>query len=68
MKEVQENSHKMINNCKNTLANQSIKHEKEKQYLASQLEAQFLQTMNQINQSTALRVETKDYAEVEMNR
>lgn len=40
MKEVQENSKNMIINCKTTLANQSLKHEKEKEYLKVEIENQ----------------------------
>mgnify|MGYP006914626972 CR=1 FL=1 len=40
MKEVQENSKNMIYNCKTTLANQTLNHEKEKEYLKVQIEDQ----------------------------
>jgi hypothetical protein len=66
MKEVQENSKKMINSCKDTLANQSLKHEKDKNHLKVRIEAQYLQTMNQINESQSFWIQEKDNAEVEM--
>jgi hypothetical protein len=68
MKEVQENSKKMINSCKDSLANQSLKHEKDKKYLKVRIEAQYLQTMNQINQSQSFWIQEKDNAEIKMKQ
>jgi hypothetical protein len=67
MKEVQENSKNMIINCKTTLANQTLNHEKEKECLKVQIEDQCLQTMNQINQSQFLSFQEKDNAKADMN-